>query len=125
MFFLPPGSDMQIGIIPQHSGYHHRVLNMLLIERGKFVVGLLIDHHMVVYPAYRALFGLHLVEPPVAPQDLQPVPVLNRGHPVRHCRQPIPQKRLLCRHIDIVIMRRRSKPSAPQKGKSGKNQRPK
>src|ERR1017187_6963746 len=107
-FRLPARLQVQVHLVPHYSRRHRRIALMRLPERLKRVENLLGRHRLLAGPAHLALLPLHPDEAPAALQNLESLPVLDRAGSVGHRRDPVTQKRLLSRHIDIRSRRFRT-----------------
>ncbi len=72
---------------------------MLLVERGKLIIGRLVDDHMIFDPAHLALAGLGLEEAASVLDDLERLSIADQSDPIRYSRHPISQIRLLGNHV--------------------------
>ncbi len=75
-------------------------MRVLLLEGGKLVIRRLVDDHMIFNPAYLALAGLYFEEAASMLDDLQRLPIVHQGDPIRYSGNPIPQIGLLGYHVD-------------------------
>ena len=91
---------MQVQIVAQDSSGHHRIVPVLLLERGKLIIGRLVDDHMIFDPAHLALAGLGLEEAASMLDDFKRLSIRHQGDAVRYSGNPVPQVGLLRHHVD-------------------------
>ena len=70
---------MQVEIVAQDSGGHHRIMRVLLLKRGKLVIGRLVDDHVVLDPTHLAFAGLGSQETASVLDYLKRLAIRNQG----------------------------------------------
>ena len=73
---------------------------MLLLKRGKLVIGRLVDDHMVLDPAHLALAGLGFQEAASVLDYLKRLSIGNQSDSIRYSSNPVSQIGLLGHYID-------------------------
>ena len=100
MFGFSSGSDMQVGLVAQHTRRLHRIIDALLREFLQGVKSLLIDQIALFDPALQAIGGAHAGKTLLVLQHLHALPVLDRAHAVVDGGHLVAQRGL--RRRDIV-----------------------
>ncbi len=75
-------------------------MRVLLLERGKLVIGRLVDDHMIFDPAHLALAGLGFEEAASVLDYFKRLSIRNQGDAVRYGGNPVSQVGLLRHHVD-------------------------
>jgi hypothetical protein len=55
---------VQIKVVAQNAGGHHRIMRVLLLQRGKLIKGGPVNDHVVFDPAHLTLAGFGFKEAP-------------------------------------------------------------
>ena len=104
MFRLPAGQQVQIQVVAQDGGGHHRVLLVQAGKLGKGIAGLGVNDGPVLNPADLVLLGLHLEEAPAVFENLELLAVDHLGHAIGDCRYPVAQVHLAHRDIHHLML---------------------
>src|ERR1700736_466257 len=99
MFGLAPRTDVQIGVIAQHTGGLHRIVLIILRELLHAVVGLLIYEIALFNPTFDPARRAHPRETLFMIKNFQALSVLDSAILVIDCRNLVAQRGLWCRHI--------------------------
>ena len=80
---------MQVKIVAKNSSGHHRIMRVLLLKRGKLVIGRLVDDHVVFDPAHLTLAGLGSQEAASVLDYFKRLSVRNQGDSIRYSCNPV------------------------------------
>ncbi len=75
-------------------------MRVLLLERGKLVIGRLVDDHMIFDPAHLALAGLGFEEAASVLDYLKRLSICDQSDSIRYSGNPVSQIGLLGHHVD-------------------------
>ena len=75
-------------------------MRVLLLERGKLIIGRLVDDHMIFDPAHLALAGLGFEEAASMLDYFKRLSVGHQSDAVRYSGNPVSQVGLLRHHVD-------------------------
>ena len=115
---VAPWLHVHVHQVAHDAGGDLSLTLVLLLQLVEVVHNLVGGHHLLFDPTHLAARILHLDRVARMLQHLQPFAIVDLPGPVRHRGHPVPQKRLLRRHIDVLVRGFRVKALAPpQKGK--------
>ncbi len=109
---VAPRLQVHVHQVAHHARRNLRVTLMLVLQLVELVHHRIRRNHLLFDPARLASRVLHLDRVPPMLQHLQPLAVIHLPGPVRNRGHAIAQKRLLRRHVHVLVRRFGMKPLA-------------